>query len=106
MIKFYENKKMSYGKFKGSAYKDLPEHYLKWLVSNNAAKGKLLMYCNYRLNLPKKNYQVTVTDSIGGDGIYIVQAYTKNDAMHVCIRENKIQSTQSYHGTEFEITEI
>lgn len=102
----FETIKLNFGIHKGKEVKDVPDDYLMFLLSKKKLSGKLLFYCQLRFNLPKKTFSVTVTDSIGTDGTYTVQAYNKKHAISVCRRENKIQNTQSYHGTEYEIVEI
>lgn len=101
------NHKLRWGKYKGLHLKDVPDNYLLWVINNtNIFKGKMLVYAKTRLNLPKDSYKVIVEDSIGGDGEYIVKAYNKKQAMGICIREYKIQCTQSFHGTSFDVIKI
>jgi len=95
--------KLKFGIHKGKYIKEVPDDYLKFLLSKNILKGKLLFHCQVRFNLPKNKYQVTVTDSIGSDGIYIVEAYNKNNAINKCNKQFKIQNNQSYHGTEYSV---
>lgn len=102
------NHKLKWGKYKGKPLKEIPDNYLKWILNNKSDifKGKILVYVKTKLNFPKEKYQVKVTDSLGTDGIYIVEAYNKHQAMNKCIRQYNIQCTQSYHGTEFEINKL
>lgn len=99
----FETKKISFGIHKGKLFKEIPDDYLKFLLSKGKAHGKLLYHCQIRFNLPKDTYQVKVTDSVGTDGTYIVEAYNKQNAKNQCIKQYNIQCTQSYHGTEFDI---
>lgn len=101
------NHKLKWGKYKGKHLKDVPDDYLLWLINNtNTLKGKMLVYVKTRLNLPKDKYQVKIEDSVGTDGTYVVEAYNKHQAKNVCIKQYKIQITQSFHGTTFVITKI
>lgn len=102
------NHKLKWGKYKGKHLKDVPDNYLKWILTNqpDIFKGKMLVYVKTKLNYPKDKYQIKVTDSVSTDGIYIVEAYNKKQAMNKCIKQYNIQCTQSYHGTEFEITKL
>ena len=102
----FGNIKLKFGIHKGKELKDIPDDYLRFLLSKDIVSGKLLFHCQVRFNLPKKTFSVTVTDSVGTDGTYTVQAYNKKHAISVCRRENKIQNTQSYHGTEYDVVEI
>lgn len=98
------NHKLKWGKYKGKHLKDVPDDYLKWVLeSTDIFKGKMLVYVKTKLNYPKNKYQVTVTDSVGTDGTYIVEAYHPKQAISECKRQYNIQSTQSYHGTEFDV---
>lgn len=106
MVIPFQNIKLKFGIHKGKELKDIPDDYLMFLLSKDIIKGKLLFYCQVKFNLPKKTFSVTVTDSVGTDGTYTVQAYNKKHAISVCRRENNIQNTQSYHGTEYDIVEI
>lgn len=101
------NHKLKWGKYKGKHLKDIPNDYLLWLINNtDILKGKMLVYVKTRLNLPKDKYQVKVEDSVGTDGIYIVEAYNSHQAINKCKRQYNIQVTQSYHGTTFDVTKI
>ena len=102
----FGNIKLKFGIHKGKELKDIPDDYLRFLLSKDIVSGKLLFHCQVRFNLPKKTFSVTVTDSVGTDGTYTVQAYNKKHAISVCRRENNIQNTQSYHGTEYDVLEI
>lgn len=102
----FGNIKLKFGIHKGKELKDIPDDYLRFLLSKDIVSGKLLFHCQLRFNLPKKTFSVTVTDSVGTDGTYTVQAYNKKHAISVCRRENNIQNTQSYHGTEYDVLEI
>jgi len=102
----FETIKLNFGIYKGQEVKDVPDDYLKFLLSKKKISGKLLFYCQLRFNLQKKTFSVTVTDSVGTDGTYTVQAYNKKHAMTLCRREHNIQNTQSEHGTEYDIIEI
>ena len=99
------NHKLKWGKYKGKHLKDVPDDYLQWILTNqpNIFKGKMLIYVKNKLNLPKNKYQITVEDSIGTDGIYEVEAYTSNQAINTCKKQFKIQNTQSFHGTSYNI---
>lgn len=102
------NHKLRWGKYKGKHLKDVPNDYLQWILNNqpNIFKGKMLAYVKIRLGIPKDKYQVTVTDSIGTDGTYVVEAYNKKQAMWQCMKEFNIKCTQSHHGTEFDIQKL
>lgn len=102
----FGNIKLKFGIHKGKELKDIPDDYLRFLLSKDIVSGKLLFHCQVRFNLPKKTFSVTVTDSVGTNGTYTVQAYNKKHAISVCRRENNIQNTQSYHGTEYDVVEI
>jgi len=101
----FETMKIKFGMHKNKMVKDIPDDYLKFLLSKDILTGKLLFHCQVRFNLPKKTYLVTVSDSVGTDGTYTVQAYNTKHAMTVCRKEHNIQSTQSYHGTGYSIVE-
>jgi hypothetical protein len=101
----FETIKLNFGIHKGKEVKDVPDDYLKFLLSKKKVSGKMLFHCQVRFNLPKKTFLVTVTDSIATDGTYKVQAYNRKHAMSVCRREHNIQNTQSEHGTEYWIVE-
>ena len=101
-----EEKKLHFGKYKGVQLKDIPDSYLYWGVDNNVFKGKTLRYAKTRLDYLKDNYKVVVKDSIGSDGEYFVEAYDHDQAKNICIRRYNIQSTQSFHGTEFLIEKL
>lgn len=102
------NHKLKWGMYKGKHLKDVPDDYLRWILNNkpDVFKGKMLVYVKTKLNLPKNKYQVKVEDSVGTDGVYIVEAYHPKQAKGKCIRQYNIQITQSYHGTTFDITKI
>lgn len=106
MIIPFQNIKLNFGIHKGKEVKDIPDDYLMFLLSKDKLSGKLLFHCQVRFNLPKKTFSVTVTDSVGTDGTYTVQAYNKKHAMTLCRREHNIQNTQSEHGTEYDIVEV
>lgn len=98
------NHKLKWGKYKGKHLKDVPDDYLKWVLENtDILKGKILVYVKTKLNYPKNKYEVTVTDSVGTDGTYIVEAYHPKQAIGRCKRQYNIQGSQSYHGTEFDV---
>ena len=99
------NHKLKWGKYKGTCLKDIPDDYLQWILNNkpDVFKGKMLVYIKTRLKYPKDKYEVTVTDSVGTDGVYIVESYNNQQAINVCKRQYNIQCTQSYHGTEFSV---
>lgn len=103
-----DNHKLRWGIHKGKHLKDVPTEYLQWILTNKPGifKGKMLVYVKMRLGIPKDKYQVIVTDSIDTDGTYVVEAYNKKQAMWQCIKNYKIQCTQSYHGTEFDIQKL
>jgi len=96
-----EEIKLKFGKYRNKALKDVPKDYLKWAIDNNVLKGRAMFYAKQKLNYPKDKYQVTVEDSIGGDGTYIVEAYNQTNAIHICKHKNKIQNTQSFCGTTY-----
>jgi hypothetical protein len=98
--------KLRFGIYKGKIIQDVPDSYLKFLLSKNILKGKLLLHCQYRFNMPKNKYKVEVMNSVRKDGIYYVEAYNRNDAAIKCQVEYKIQNTQSHCGTEYKITLI
>lgn len=102
----FETMQLKFGIHKGKPIKEVPDDYLKFLLSKNILKGKLLFHCQIRFDLPKTKYQVQVTDSVNTDGIYTVEAYNRKNAMNQCIKQHNIQCTQSFHGTEFNITEL
>lgn len=93
--------RMQFGKYKGRDIEKVPDDYLKWCLKNNALRGKALTYAKRKLNQPKDKYRVTVEDAVVGDGIYIVDAYSRKDAINMVMSENNIRCTQSYHGTSF-----
>ena len=98
--------KLKFGKHKGAKLKDAPENYLKWCIDNEILKGKALFYAKQKLNYPKDKYEVTVEDSVNADGVYVVEAHNKNNAMHICQRDNKIQNTQSFCGTSYSVVKL
>lgn len=102
------NHKLKWGKYKGKHLKDVPDDYFKWILQNKPGifKGKILIYVKTKLNYPKTKYQVKVTDSVGTDGVYIVEAYSKKQAINKCRKQYNIQLTQSYHGTEFDVKQL
>lgn len=102
----FEDMKLKFGIHKGKPIKDVPDNYLKFLLSKNILKGKLLFHCQVRFGMERATYKVTVTDSVGTDGTYIVKAYNTKNAINRCKKEYKIQGTQSYHGTEFDVEVI
>lgn len=97
----FNDLKIKFGIHKGKQLKDVPDDYLKFLLSKNILRGKALFHCQVRFNLPKSTFSVTVEDAAVGDGVYTVLAYNKHQAISVCIKEYKIQGTQSYHGTTY-----
>ena len=101
-----KEKKLQFGKYKSVQLKYVPDSYLYWGINNNVFKGKILRYAKTRLNYPKDNYKVTVTDSIDSDGDYFVEAYDHDQAKNICISKYNIQSTQSFHGTKFLIEKL
>lgn len=102
-----ESIKMRFGIYKGLPFSSLPIDYMKFLIDKKIAKGKLLLYCQHRLDLPKVSFRVIVRDSANGkDGEYVVKAYNRDLAMKTCCRLHDIQSTQSFHGTGFNITRL
>lgn len=98
--------KLKFGKHKGAMLKDVPEEYLKWAVDGKILKGRAMLYAKQKLNYPKDKFRVTVEDSVSGDGIYIVEAYNKNQAIKVAQKENKIQNTQSFCGTSYSVAKL
>lgn len=107
-MKDMANHKLRWGKYKGKHLKDVPDDYLRWILDNkpDIFKGKMLVYIKTKLGYPKDKYQVKVTDSVGTDGTYMVEAYTKHQAMNQCIRQYNIQCTQSHYGTGFDIIKM
>lgn len=102
----FDTMKLKFGMYKGKAIKDIPDTYLKFLLSKNILKGKLLFHCQIRFDLPKTKYQVEVTDSVGTDGVYLVEAYNNRNAINQCQKQYNIINTQSYHGTEYSVTKL
>ena len=98
-----ENIKMKFGKYKGFKLKDIPNNYLKFLYDKNISKGTLRYYTQIKLDLPKQKYIVEVKNSVSGDGMYEVMAWTKKDAIREVRRKHSIQVTQSFDGTEFSV---
>ena len=101
-----ENIKLRFGKYKNCILKDIPDSYLKWALDNNIFKGKILLYIKTRLKAPKDTFQVTVEDSVTGDGTYTVKAYNSNQAIKVAKKENHIQNTQSFCGTIYSVKKL
>jgi uncharacterized protein (DUF3820 family) len=98
------NHKLKWGKYKGTHLKDIPDDYLKFIIDKtDILKGKMLIYAKSRLNYPKNKYKVTVIDSVNSDGTYDVEAYNSNQAIWICQKKYKIQNTQSYHGTSYDV---
>lgn len=95
--------KLKFGIHKGKLIEDIPIDYLKFLMSKNILKGKLLHFTQKKLNLPKTKYIVTVEDSVNQDGEYQVETYNSKEAIYICQKQYKIQSTQSYHGTSYSV---
>lgn len=102
----FEDMKLKFGVHKGKPIKDVPDSYLKFLLSKNILKGKLLFHCQVRFCMEKATYEVEVKDSVGTDGTYIVKAYNAKNAINRCKKEYGIQITQSYYGTEFGVKVI
>lgn len=102
----FENIKLKFGMHKGKQLKDIPDDYLKFLLSKDILTGKALFHCQVRFRLPTKTFLVSVSDSAMLDGGYVVQAYNKKHAMTVCRRQYNVQNTQSFHGTEYTITQL
>lgn len=101
------NHKLKWGKYKGKHLKDVPDDYLKFILNNTQIfKGKMLVYVKTRLNYPKNKWEVTITNSVGTDGVYIVEAYNEHQAINKCKKQYNIRVTQSYHGTEFSTIKI
>lgn len=61
----------------------------------------MLVYVKTRLNYPKNNYEVIVTDSVGTDGTYIVEAYRPKQAIGRC-KDNIIYNALN-HITELNL---
>jgi uncharacterized protein (DUF3820 family) len=97
---------LRFGKYKKSRIDSVPDSYLLWCTTNAVLRGKALLYAKIKLQLPKSTYTVTVEDSIGSDGDYIVEAYSTDHAYRVCMSENRIQGTQSYHGTTYSAVKL
>lgn len=97
----FETIKLKFGVHKGKELKDIPDNYLRFLLSKEMLKGKILFHCQVRFNLPKKLFTVTVENAIVGNGTYTVSAYNKNHAISVCKKEYNIQNTQSFQGTTY-----
>jgi len=106
ILKEFETIKLRFGKYKNKPIKNVPDSYIKWMIENSVAKGKLLIYCKTKLDYPKDTFKITVEDAVSGDGVYFVDAYTNDDAIQKCKVINKIQVTQSYHGTSFTAEKI
>ena len=98
--------KLKIGIHKGKEIKSIPDNYLKFLISKNILKGKLLYHCQVRFNLPKDQFKVIVEDAVQGDGEYTVEAYNTIDAINQCKRINNIQTSQSFCGTSFTTTKL
>jgi len=96
-----ENIKIKFGKYKGFMLKDLPDDYLDFLLKKGILRGKIKFYTQIRLNSRKEKYKVTVTDSVNNDEEYEIEAYNSTHAINEVVRVNKIQCTQSFHGTIF-----
>lgn len=96
--------KIKFGKYKGRELKDIPDDYLKYLFDKGISKGKIKLYTQCKLKLPKPKFEVTVEDSVNAkDGKYIVEAYNSDNAINQCKRENNIQNSQSFHGTTYSV---
>lgn len=93
--------KITFGRYKNQLFEELPNGYLKYLIDNNIAKGKLLIFGKTKLNYPKTKYKIIVEDSVGQDGEYFEEAYSKEQAIKQCQKNNKIQNTQSFCGTSY-----
>lgn len=99
--------KLKFGKYKGTALKDVPVDYLNWAVNNTGLiKGKALDFAKEKLNFPKERYKVIVKNSVNSDGQYVIEAYNAKEAIEKCQKNNKIQCTQSFQGTEFSVIEL
>lgn len=96
--------KIKFGKYKGKQLSEIPDDYLKFIHDKGISKGKIKFYTQQRLNLPKTEFKVKVTDSLGQDGEYRIMAWNRDHAISEVKRKYKIQVTQSYHGTGFEVS--
>lgn len=101
-----ENTKIKFGIHYNKKFKDIPDEYLKFLLTKNIPIDKLLYYCQLKFDLPKTLYNVEVCDSINTDGSYTVEAYNKKEAISICKRKHNIQITQSYSGTTFSVVRV
>lgn len=103
-----DNIKLKFGKYKGTALKDVPVDYLNWVIdnTNGMLKGKALEYAKSVVGKPMESFKVTVQNSINSDGEYIVEAYSLKHAIEICQKINKIQCTQSFDGTEFKVVKL
>lgn len=101
----YSTLKIKFGMYKYTELKNIPDNYLLWLYKQGV-KGKIKLHIQHRFNMPKNKYKITVSDSINSDGEYIVMAYNSNEAIINCQKQYKIQNTQSFHGTEYNIKQI
>lgn len=98
--------KLKFGKYKGCMLKDVPDNYLKWCIEKEVLRGKALLYAKQKTNYPKCKWEVTVEDSVGSDGKYIVEAYNWKHATSVCQKQYGIQNTQSFCGTSYSATKL
>lgn len=96
-----ETLKIKFGIHKGKELKDIPDDYLRFLFEKGISKGKIKLYTQRKLNMPKSKFKVTVEDSIGTDSVYEVMAYNSDEAIFICQKQYKIQNTQSFHGTSY-----
>lgn len=101
-----ENIKIRFGKYKGKQLSEIPNEYLKFLYDKGILKGKIKFYIQQKLNLPKSEFKVKVTDSLGQDGIYKILAWNEKHAISETKRQFGIQITQSFHGTLFEVNTL
>lgn len=102
-MKRFEDIKIHFGKYKGIELKNIPDDYLLFIYNKGISRGKIKVYTQWRLNLPKNKYHVTVTDSVNTDGTYFVEAWNPKHAISEVKKSFKIQITQSFHGTEFDV---
>lgn len=105
-MKQLETIRFNFGKYKGKQLKEVPDSYLKYMLEEGILNGKIKLYAQHKLNVPKGKYKVSVSGSVGQDGEYEIEAYNGDEAINNCIRKYNIQSTQSFHGTEYSVKSI
>ena len=98
--------KLRFGKYKGMMIKNVPDSYLKWCIDKKVLVGKALLYAKQKLNYPKDKYKVEVENAVMGDGTYFIDAHSKDDAIVKVKIKYKIQITQSFYGTSFNVIKL